>query len=65
MGKTKFYAQCELKRRNEDRAGFDAFTYTVMISWIPSEYAKVGNWLKLKNKNGEWENHWQVTRSWS
>ena len=29
-------------------------------SWIPEQYARVGNSVKLKNENGEWEDGWFI-----
>jgi hypothetical protein len=42
------HTQCELRRGN--------FT---QVAWIPSEYATVGKYLKLKY-NGTWNDGWKV-----
>lgn len=53
------YTQCKLKKEN-----------TYQTSWIPSEFAKVGKILKLKDEDtGVWTDGWVVeaaynTRSW-
>ena len=33
------------------------------VSWIPSEFAQEGRYLKLK-ENGVWENGWQVVEAY-
>lgn len=48
------YAQCSLTRKT----GKDSASH--MVSFIPAEFAVVGNYLKLKNMNGEWEDNWHV-----
>lgn len=32
----------------------------VQISWIPSEKAVEGKFLKLRDRGGEWEDGWEV-----
>jgi hypothetical protein len=50
--KEEMYQQCELRR---------AGVGTIMVSWIPSKYAKKDKVLKIKNGDG-WENGWKVTK---
>ncbi len=45
----KHYRQCLLKKKN-----------TYMVSWIPSEYAKTGRYIKLGTDDG-----WQVVAAWT
>lgn len=33
-----------------------------MVSWIPSEVAKVGNLVRLKDTEGIWTEGWQVRK---
>lgn len=48
MPKT-FYRQCQLQRGQ-----------SVTTSWLPEKFAKVSKFLKLKNKDGTWDDGWQV-----
>jgi hypothetical protein len=34
---------------------------TQTTSWIPEKYAKEGNYVKLKDRDGEWVDGWQVS----
>lgn len=49
MSKLETHTQCHLKRGNVSQ-----------VSWIPSEYAIKGNYVKLKEK-GVWEDGWLIT----
>lgn len=49
MSKTTKYKQCML------RNGF-----TEQVSWIPSLFAKTGSVVRLRDKNGDWEDGWEV-----
>ena len=55
----EMYTQCKLKKDN-----------SYQMSWIPSQFAKVGKVLKLRDEGtGEWDNGWVVeaaysTRTW-
>jgi len=51
----KDYVQCVL-RRDTATPGY----YQQMTTWLPEKYALLAKFLKLKNKEGLWENHWQV-----
>jgi len=44
----QYYQQCLLYRDNR-----------YMLSWIPTQFIKKHNILKLLN-NGEWENNWMI-----
>jgi hypothetical protein len=48
MSKKAFYRQCRLQRGNSET-----------VSWIPSEFAKIGWVLSLKN-NEDWTHDWKV-----
>lgn len=52
MNKTK-WAQCHLERRTKTGR-------TETASWLPIRHAKVGNYVKLKESNGEWTDGWAV-----
>lgn len=44
------HTQCLLQRGNEKQ-----------VTWIPSEYAKAGNFVKLKSRGSEdWSDGWEV-----
>jgi len=60
MSQPIYYRQCHLARKAPSGESL-----VLMVSWIPEKYAIVGKWLKLKNEQGEWENHWQVTNVWT
>ena len=34
----------------------------VMHSWIPEQFAKIGNCVSIKNLKGEWEENWKIER---
>jgi len=37
----------------------------VQTTWLPQKYAKAGKFLKLKNDHGEWENGWEVIKTFA
>ena len=57
MSKVETHTQCHLQRGN-----------VIQVSWIPSDYANVGEYVKLKEskinekgiKEDVWEDGWQV-----
>jgi hypothetical protein len=53
MSKTKFYRQCQLSRR-------EGTGHIQQVSFIPEEYAIIGNFIKLKNANDEWVDGWKI-----
>jgi len=63
MSKDVNYTQCKLKKKTQDGE-------THQMSWIPSEFAKVGKVLKLRDEGTDnWDNGWVVeaaysTRTW-
>lgn len=49
------HTQCLLQRGNEKQ-----------ISWIPSEYAKLGHFIKLKSRGeDEWDDGWEVKETFN
>ena len=52
MNKTE-WAQCHLERRTETGT-------TETTSWLPTNHARVGHYVKLKDANGEWTDGWIV-----
>jgi hypothetical protein len=53
MKKAKFYRQCRLQKTVEGRVSEE-------VSYIPEPYCVVGRILKLKAKDGTWEDGWEV-----
>jgi len=47
------YVQCEMKRG-----------YAVDVTWIEEKFAKVGNVVKRKNDQDNWEDGWVVTATY-
>jgi len=45
-----YYRQCFLEKGD-----------TKQTSWIPEEFAKLGNYIQLKQEDGTWEDGWKVT----
>jgi hypothetical protein len=43
------YIQCALKRKEYHH-----------MAWIPEKFAVVGKFIKIKKKNDEWEDGWEV-----
>lgn len=57
--KTSFYQQCKLERTIDGET-------SVMITWLPTTYAEVGRFLKLKKESTEtWENGWVVVECYN
>ena len=54
MSKTKFYRQCRLTK------SVGLGTIWEQVSFIPEEFAFVGQVLKLKDDKGEWVDGWEV-----
>ncbi len=53
---SKYFVQCELVRDNG----------TVMVSWIPEQFAVRGRKLRLLNNGtGRWEEGWRVTSTYT
>lgn len=48
-----FYVQCRLRRKI--RGGGP-----LLVTWLPAKYAQKNKYLKLLNREGEWENGWRV-----
>ncbi len=49
------YCQCQLRRGNSE-----------IVSWIPKQYGKVGQYIKLKNRETkEWTDGWFVVSAGS
>jgi hypothetical protein len=59
MPRNEFYCQCRMRRPVEGKPN----AYEEMVSWIPSDIAKVGNVVKLKewSKDEEWSENWTIT----
>jgi len=50
----KYYYQCRMKKKISNDS------YKIYVAWIPEKYAKEGKWIKIKQEDGTWEDHWQV-----
>jgi len=50
------YRQCILHQITRKTDG----KVKVHTSWIPEQFAYVGNWVSLKNQDGTWDDHWKV-----
>jgi hypothetical protein len=48
-GNESFHVQCRMKRKNANQT-----------SYIPEQFARVGNIVKLKDQNGVWEDGWVI-----
>lgn len=59
MSKTATYTQCTLVKSLVGTI----YTYERMV-WIPSQFAELGDTLKLKNNLGEWSEGWLVRQVW-
>jgi hypothetical protein len=55
MSKHEFYCQCEMKKKIDDHS------CKIDVAWIPAKFAKINNWIRIKQDNGTWEDGWQVT----
>jgi hypothetical protein len=64
MSREVDYTQCKLSKKTQNGE-------MRQMSWIPSEFAKVGKVLKFRDEDtGEWDEGWIVeaaysTRSWA
>jgi hypothetical protein len=56
MSKTAFYCQCMLERVTK----IEPASIVRTVTFIPSEYASLGNIVKLKNDNDEWVDGWVI-----
>ena len=56
--KAKFYCQCKLHKKAEEGV-------RVLVTWLPESKAVKGKWLKLKQEDGTWDDHWQVMEVWA
>lgn len=55
MAKNTTHTQCRLRRGN-----------MMMVSWIPSKFAVVDKYLKLRDREtGGWVNGWQVIETYT
>lgn len=57
MPRHKTYTQCRLRRPSEGG-------HQVLESWIPTELAKKGLVVNLKDDLGEWTDGWTVMEVW-
>lgn len=48
------YSQCTLVKRIPEGT-------RTTVAYIPSKYATVGKYVKIRQCNGMWENGWEVT----
>jgi uncharacterized protein YxeA len=46
--------QCTLEKKSEEGR-------KVTVSWIPETFAKVGNYVKIKNEDEKWTDGWEIT----
>ena len=53
MAKTVFYRQCRLVKTTPKGE-------CVQVSWIPEPYAATGRVLKLRDRDGVWDDGWRV-----
>lgn len=49
-----YYRQCKLERWNKDGSK------SVDTAWIPASFGEIGLTLRIKNKDGDWEDGWVV-----
>jgi hypothetical protein len=58
MARNEFYCQCQLARPVKGQPN----AHQKMVSWIPSDIAKVGNIIRLKEwpNDKEWSENWTV-----
>lgn len=54
MSKPQTYTQCVLELKLDDNSKL------IDQAWIPTNLAKVGKTLRIKNSNDEWVNGWVV-----
>ncbi len=53
MAKQVFYRQCRLVKRLE-------VGELVQVSWLPEPYASTGRVVKLRDRDGAWDDGWVV-----
>lgn len=46
-----FMVQCTLKKGD-----------TTMHSWIPESFAVLNNYVKIRDRGGNWDDGWQITQ---
>lgn len=51
--KVTHYRQCRMERKINNGV-------QTLVSWIPEQYAKVNDILKLKNEKGDWIDGWKI-----
>lgn len=63
MPRNAFYCQCKMERPSGDNPE----AVEVLVSWIPSTKAKVGNVVRLKEfpSDLEWSEGWKVIEVWA
>jgi hypothetical protein len=49
MSKKVNYAQCALKKINSHH-----------MAWIPTQFANIGKFIKIKQDDGSWDDGWEV-----
>jgi hypothetical protein len=48
MSKPKLYTQCKFAQQTEKGSWrFD-------VAWIPKKFARVGNWIRIDDREGNW-----------
>lgn len=61
-----YYRQCKLSKKDRKYSNYPrANSYDVveifLTSWIPEQFAYIGNYIKVLNKDSlQWEDGWQV-----
>jgi hypothetical protein len=49
-----YYKQCVLERVNSP------ISFSMTTSWLPEEFATIGQFVKLKQEDGTWSDGWKV-----
>ena len=59
----QFFRQCILtKKSGMDTSPYvPTEIYSRLTSWIPEQFAHRGNYVKLKQDDGSWEDGWQIS----
>jgi hypothetical protein len=52
--KSETYTQCALARKSASQ-----------VAWIPTKFANKGNYIKLKQDDGSWEDGWLVQETYT
>jgi len=47
------YRQCSIRKN-------DKGSYITQMSWIPAKFAKIGNFVELREENDVWSEGWEV-----